>query len=491
MKITSLHAIKVFLICCLSLAIGQTLTLDQYQDYVLKNHPLFQKEQLTNDIEAFELQNRLGDQDWIISSNAIAARQTSITSSAFTPEKTDVLGFGSSISKSIWNTGGQFSAGWAWDYSKQHGLEPVSIPLSEIDPLLPDIPIDTGPATMYSNQLTLSYTQPLLQNYRGTLDRLSYELAQISVNITELQTRENQEQFLLDMISNYLDWVLLIEQQGIANDRLELAQQQLENTQKKRDANLVDELDVLRSEDAVRLTEQGLVLINSQLSGLKSELSILLKKPDLQNDDPDFSIYERTTLPEQDLAVQRLLSNSRILQQIEYQQQLIERQRSGYADMVKPMLAVNGQLVMKGGGEDGGDSFNLDKSDYSISAGFNVPLGNRSAKSRLDQTDVRLRQLHYLQSELKLSLEGSMRNLVVQIQEFEKVLDLNIRHIDSAREKTINEQERYNQGRGDLTFVIQSQDSEAQARLTYAQNAMTYQSLLLQYRALLDELMPK
>jgi len=39
-----------------------------------------------------------------------------------------------------------------------------------------------------------------------------------------------------------------------------------------------------------------------------------------------------------------------------------------------------------------------------------------------------------------------------------------------------------------LTFVIQSRDSEQAAKLTYAVNALTYQKLLLEYRALMDQL---
>ena len=59
---------------------------------------------------------------------------------------------------------------------------------------------------------------------------------------------------------------------------------------------------------------------------------------------------------------------------------------------------------------------------------------------------------------------------------------------DEAKE-TVAEVERYNSGRGELTFVIQSQDNEMAARLAYARNAATYQALGLQLRALTDSLL--
>jgi hypothetical protein len=80
-------------------------------------------------------------------------------------------------------------------------------------------------------------------------------------------------------------------------------------------------------------------------------------------------------------------------------------------------------------------------------------------------------------------------NLLIQLEDLEKVLDLNQKQIESAQEKTKEEIKLYNQGRSQLTFVIQSEDNEEAAWLTYAGNAYLYHSLILQYYALLDELL--
>jgi outer membrane protein TolC len=67
------------------------------------------------------------------------------------------------------------------------------------------------------------------------------------------------------------------------------------------------------------------------------------------------------------------------------------------------------------------------------------------------------------------------------------VLELNAGQIKSAREKTKEELKLYNQGRGDLTFVIQSRNNEENAKLTLAGNALTYHKMVLEYRALMDQ----
>ena len=99
-------------------------------------------------------------------------------------------------------------------------------------------------------------------------------------------------------------------------------------------------------------------------------------------------------------------------------------------------------------------------------------------------------QRHDLEvDEISLSLEAMLHNLILQVEGMYKVLTLNEKQIESSRKRTQEELKLYNQGRGDLTFVIQSQDNEERARLTYAQNAATYQGLNLRLKALLDELL--
>ena len=121
---------------------------------------------------------------------------------------------------------------------------------------------------------------------------------------------------------------------------------------------------------------------------------------------------------------------------------------------------------------------------------FRVPLQNRTAKSQVAKTDLQLKQIQEQLHEISLDLESAVTNIYIQITELERVLTLNQEQIQSAKERTEEELKLYNQGRGELTFVIQSQDNEQNAKLTYAQNALTYHRLIVAYRALLDELLP-
>ena len=64
---------------------------------------------------------------------------------------------------------------------------------------------------------------------------------------------ENQENFLLDVSIRFLDWAFFTREVAIRQERLEIAKRGLEDVNKRYKANLVDRVDVLRSEDSERL----------------------------------------------------------------------------------------------------------------------------------------------------------------------------------------------------------------------------------------------
>ncbi|MCK4251372.1 TolC family protein, partial [candidate division WOR-3 bacterium] len=332
---------------------------------------------------------------------------------------------------------------------------------------------------------------PLLQNFGGRLDRLNYELSQYDIDFTEIQVLENQEGFVLDLGLNFLDWTLLSEQKRIANERLNLAQEQLQQTRRKRQANLVDKVDVLRTEDAARIANQNIVLIQSQFKSKQAELAVLAQSQEIYNLNPEFDLYTLETLPTLDDAVSQLKEKSRILRALGVRREQLSHLSKGYTETKRPQLFLSIGTGLQSGDEEFSNSFDLDKPDVLVALDFHYPFGNRTAKSDIAKTDLELIQIEKDIENVSLNLEAGVRNLLISIKEMEKVLVLNQEQIESAKAKTREELRLYNQGRGILTFVIQSRDNEEQAKLTYAQNAANYHKLILQYRALMDELFTK
>jgi len=450
---------------------AQTITQEEFLGKLRRTHPLFQKEELTIEIEKEDKNSCLGSRDWtLLSSVTLIHEKQAIASMG--PERTDAISISTGVEKLFWKTGGQLS---------------TSLTLGGND--LKVNPMFGTPDSYFKNQFDITYVHPLIQNKGGFLNKFSYNIEQYDIDYSEIQAFENKEEFLAGSAAVFLDWVFLTEQKEIVIERMSLSEEALNNILEKREANLIDEIDVLRARDAVSITRQNLVLVESQWKALQAKLAVLIQDDRFLKYSPQFNLYKIEPLKSLDEAKEQLMRESRLLQTLNIRIRQLGFSRLGYEETTKAQLSLVAQLNLKSAEEKFGKSLVLDKPDALIGLQFSKSLGNRTAKSKVVKTNLEIMHLESQKDEITLELVSALTDLHIRISEMEKVLILNREQIESSRKKTEEELKLYNQGRGDLTFVIQSQDGEQNAKLTYAINALTYHKLFIQYRALMDQLL--
>ena len=453
------------------LLFSQTITQEKFLENLKTTHPLFKKEELMAKIESEDKNGLLGSQDWLIFSTLSASRENPVL--AFSgPERTDAIGLEAGIEKTFWNTGGRLSASVSTARAK-----------IKINPMF------GFPETFYQNQINLSYVHPLLKNRNGFLDKLQYELKQFDIDFADIRAIENQEDFLAEAAGKFLDWVLLTQQAKIIGERIKLSEEELARTKKKRKANLVYEVDVIRAEDAVQIAEQNRVFVQAQWKALQAELAILSDNEAIMGQGPEFNILGIYVLPSIEDAIAKLKKESRLLKTINIRIQQLGMLRKGNEEIHKPDLSIFAQMNTKELNEDVPESLKMDKYDIAFGLSLQVPLGRRTSKHQIQKNKLQIAQLKIQKDEIELTLVSALTNLMIQIKEMKTVLALNQQRIESARKKTKEELKLYNQGRGSLTFVILSRDGEEDAKLIYTQNAVLYHKLIVQYHSLIDELL--
>ncbi len=468
MKFYFIH-ITVFLIITVIHGFGQTITQDEFLDRLIQVHPYFESEELTSKIEQEEQNSFLGAQDWMITSSASYSHdEPDIAFSG--PDQTDAISISGGVERTFWKTGGKLTA--TFNASRAE----INLP--------PGTPF---PGSFYQNKIAVTYTHPLLKNKNGFLNKLKFDLKKFDIDASKVTAKENKENFLANAASKYLDWVFLSEQMKIIKERLRLSEEELERIKKKRAANLINQVDVIRAEDVVSLWKQNLVLVESQWFGLQAELAELSQDEKLLEMQPEYNIYEVVEISSIVEAKNHLKSNSRLVQLYDVRLEQLTISRKGFEETNKPDLSAFAQVNTKNLDENIGKSFILDKPTAVVGLQFSMPLDNRTAKSKIKKTDIQTLQLRKQRDDLVISLSSAVANLNVRIAQLVKVLKLNQGQIESAKQRTVEEDKLYNQGRGDLTFVIQSQDSEQNAKFTYASNALTYHKLLLEYNSLMDK----
>jgi outer membrane protein TolC len=216
---------------------------------------------------------------------------------------------------------------------------------------------------------------------------------------------------------------------------------------------------------------------------------VLAQSPLLGESKPEYDIYGVVTLEEVEQTVNRLNDDSRMLRALGVLEDQLTLKMRGLSNQKRPQLDLNLGTVLIEDDESYGRSFGVDNPSLFVGLQFTYPLGNHTGKADIRKSELEMLQLKADRQTIFLNLESSIRSILIQIRDMENVLALNLSQIESARERTLEEIKVYEQGRGDMTFVIQSQDNEAYARLTYLQNAVAYHKLVLQYRALRDQLL--
>jgi outer membrane protein TolC len=471
MKVSFPFLVSACILAIPAISAGQTINQDQFLNLLIERHPIFDRERLTAQIERDDQAGYLGIGDTHLSYGLNLAHQTPDIAFAG-PERMSALGLQGGFQRLNWNTGGTLFANAS---ASGVGLAfPASFP-------------GDFPRFVFQNQVEIGYSLPLKRNRGGFLTRFQYELKNFDIDFSEVQAQENLEEFLADAVSMFLDWVYLEEQRNIIAERLRLSEEELARVQRRREANLVDEVDVIRAEDVVSIWRQNQVLIESQWRAMQAELSVLAQDEGMLNLSPQYDLYDIGELPSLESTLAQLNENVRLLRIIQVrvdQSQFVRRQ---FEEVMKPDLSLTAYFNTKELSDDVMKSVLMDKPDLTLGLQYSIPIQNRTAKAQIERTNSQITQLEYQAADIRLKLASVLTNLHIQMSELQGILNLNIEQIASAERRTAEELRMYNQGRGNLTFVIQSQDSEQNARLTYAANAATYHKLMIQFLSLLDQ----
>jgi outer membrane protein TolC len=450
------------------LSFAKDIGIEEFLSLVSAYHPLFGQEELSADIQRRRSESLLGSQDWSFNLTPSYSHLGKASAGDYQVNAIDSAGVEADLGRPLWSTGGRLGFSAISNYTDMRG--------------------GIAASRRFYHGAGMSYVHPLLQNAKGKLDRLAYDLSVYSIDGTALQSEENRENYLAGAAARYLEWARLTEAAWIAEEKSRIANEQLGQVKKRFDANLVDRVDVLRAEDAVRIAEQTRLQIKSGWDALQAELAVISGSDMLYAAKPAYNIYSVTQLPWVEESLERAKRSSRLIKVLGIQKEQLERQRAGLEEQNRARLDLSVSAGVFGRDEQFGKSLGIYQPDFSLAVAYSTIFGKREVKGQIEALDLQIKQIEKGIKAVEVDLEASIRGILIQLREIEEILRLNRAQIQSAQEKTLEEIKLYNQGRGQLTFVIQSRDNEENAKLTYLDNAALYHTLLFQYRALMDAL---
>lgn len=450
----------------------RAIELDEYIELVKQNHPFFRKEQLAVEVEEARRHTLLPRYEWRYSlMPRYTVRDEPSTSDLFS-NMAQVAAMEAGMQRS-------FADG------RQVGL---SVSTSYTWLQNPPVPTVAEEEHSFRHGLTLSASWPLERNVER-LARLGYDLQEYTIKAKEIEIQENLESFLVEPATLFIDWAYALELVDIYRQRLELAEEQLQTTNRMYRSNLVDRLDVLRAEDSVRTAQQAIFEYESLAKSIQATLATLCDTQSIYEQRPDFEFYHFTELPTAAAAALRGKDSTRLKEPLLVLVEQLRFQSDAFREREKATLDLFLEAGIYGPQEKIVDSLRVMYPQASVSLSYSPATGLEQLESERLIIRTQIRELEAEIEALEKTVETNVTSLLIQAAELEKIIELNRQLIDSAEEKAVEEARLYNQGRNMLTNVIQSRDSVQAQRARLVDSFARYHRLIIQYRAVMDQLL--
>jgi len=337
----------------------------------------------------------------------------------------------------------------------------------------------------HSNAFSVDYVRPLLQNKDGVNDRLNLDLASIDLMAKKVSLQEQAENFLASKLSKFIDLALKQEIVKNHNVALDLAKQQLDLTEDRFKNSLVDITLLIQEKDKYVKARQQSLQSNKELIIERRELADLIE---VRESD---MIVKMDLFQEQELMnvnPREFVKNSRAMQKFDFDKAKLQRELESNENKTMPNVNLNLGLSSLGQNDKVFGSFG--NRDYSWNIGLDIsyPLGSRKELIAVENTEIKMSDIDAKKREAEINNIQQINYLLAQVDLLTELVALYLEQGSLAEEKVIEEQIKFNEARGQKSLVLAAKINANQANLTYLQAAGTYQKIIIDYKAAIDQL---
>jgi outer membrane protein len=384
-------------------------------------------------------------------------------------------------------TGGNFSAGWN---DSRTATDQTSY---QFNP-------------SYSSRVSLSFTQPLVRNFRIDSNRGNIKLANLDLKTTDSQFKQKVTDTISNIQSQYWDLVAAIRDYEIKRNSVKLGQITLRDNKKKVAVGTLAQISI--TEAQADLAQRELNLFSSEETIARQENALrqlisndrnaeIWSKTIVPTDTPDFREY-KVELP---TAIETAFKNRPELEQIDIQLnqadinlRLTANSRKWQVDLTGSFgsngnagtpTASSSQFTTPDPSQIGGlatsykNVFAGGATNWTLKVAVNVPLRNRNTDSQYAQQQINRRKTLMQRKSQEQSIQVEIRNAIQK-------LDTNRKQVETAKmgqqlseEQLAGEVKRLEAGLSENFRVLDRQNQLAQAEFTYLTNLINYKKSVI------------
>ncbi len=445
---------------------GQTvsLTLDDAVRVALQRDIGLQIQELGAEIARFDYEGSWGAFDPVLTASASVSDSTYRTDDAFSGGEVDidqsVLGVDTSLLYPL-TTGGSF------DLSFAHSNRDTDDPRFTIQ-------------TTTTDSFTLTFNQPLLRGAGATYTTSVQRESQLAYH-QELETHRETRQALLQTVADaYWDLVSAIGQLEVATESVAISAEQLEQNERRLDAGVGTEVEVLQSQaDLATQREQRLlreVAMKDAEDALKATLfpgtDILYWSSVIEPTTP-LPAIRTDDVPSWRQAMQIALDRRPELRRSRLQIESAEQRLIRAVSERRSSLDLNLSSSSNGFDASSGAAFrsaaSFELPTHAASLSFSMPIGKRAGTGAERAARASLRSARLTYDALESTVVSEVRTAHRQVGYAAEVVVASGTSVELAERQLEAEQARFREGLSTNFQVLQFQEDLTTARFTLNQ----------------------
>jgi outer membrane protein TolC len=271
----------------------------------------------------------------------------------------------------------------------------------------------------YTAEATLRATQPLLKNFGSEVTKTQILIAQNNLTISKEDFRRQVITITSRVQQAYWDLVFRRQDLEVQKQALVLAQQLLDQIRKQVAVGTLAPLDVLQAETNISRTEERILVVENALRAAEDRLkrvmnfSLIGERADVVIAPADPPMYTDPALDQDEQIRQALEQRTDLIQA----KLTLENQHIGLVfdkNQALPTLDLDASLRLNGIDNRFGGSFAeiepTKRYAWGVGVTFRYPLQNRQAQSRVQQSQLAIRQQMVRIKDLEENIIAEVRN---------------------------------------------------------------------------------
>ncbi len=367
----------------------------------------------------------------------------------------------------------------------------------------------SSPNPSLTSNLGLSFTQPLLRNFKIDGNRQQLLISKKNREMSDVQLRQTVLVTIRSVKSAYWDLAYAVDNLKVQQQSLDIARESLRDNKARVVVGTMAPIDIVEAEAEVARNEEAVIVAEAQITRAEDALRQLVFDPKV----PDFwgmkfELTDSPTFRAQDVnvdaAVRAALDKRTDIVNMRKTLESANITIRYYKNQTLPDLSVQAGYGLSGQGgtaytfndsfppvptsvvENGYGSvlsqmFSNDFHNWSLAVTVAYPIGRSNAEASLARAKV-----SYSQSELQL--RGLELSVATQVREAARTLNTNRKRVDATRvsrelaeRKLVAEQKKFEAGMSTNFQVIQAQRDLATARNAELQAVLDYNRSLVDF----------